>query len=186
LKERLVMDTRSRLVAVALSAALPFTLIACGGNADADHAKASIKAMLIKDQKTDAATPRMTGDQSGCIANTVVDKIGLKALQADGMLDKSNNAVTGGLSNAKMSAPDASNFVNALFDCTNGGATIIAATRKEIHGSVPGASAAALACIDSKITAQFTKDLFKAVFARDNAKIQAVEAAVAACVTTAN
>ncbi|MGN6723742.1 MAG: hypothetical protein ACTHJM_14120 [Marmoricola sp.] len=178
------MNTRRSLVAIALTASLPFALASCGSSSQADHAKASIKAMLIKDQKTDAATPRMTDDQSGCIANTAVDKIGIKGLQTAGMLDKKNNAVSSGMSNAKMSASDASTFVDALFDCTNGGKTIIAATKKEIDGSVPGAPASALACINSKITTEFTKDLFKAVFARDNAKINAVQASVASCMST--
>lgn len=178
------MNTRNSLVAIALAAAVPFALTSCGGNAEADHAKASIKAMFVKDQKTDSATPRMTDDQSGCIANTVVDKIGVKQLQADGMLDKKNNAVEQGLGNAKLSAADASKLVNAMFDCTNGGATIIASLKKEIHSSAAGAPAAGLACIDSKITATFTKDLMKAIFAKDNAAAQALQASLATCMTT--
>lgn len=177
------MNTRSRLVAVALAATVPFTLAACGGNPEADHAKASIKAMLIKDQKTDTATPRMTNDQSGCIANTVVDKIGVKQLQVDGMLDKKNNAVESGLGNAKLSASDASNLVNAMFDCTNGGTAIIASLKKELHSSASGASAAALACIDSKITVGFTKDLMKAIFSRDSAQAQALQTTLGTCLT---
>lgn len=177
------MNTRSRFVAFALAATVPLSLAACGGNADADHAKASLKAMLIKDQKTDSATPRMTDDQSGCIANTVVDKIGVKQLRVDGMIDKKNDAVQNGLGNAKLSASDASNLVNAMFDCTNGGAAIIASLKKEIHSSATGAPATALACIDAKITASFTKDLMKAIFAKDNAKAQALQTSLASCVT---
>lgn len=175
------MNLRSSLVAAALAAAVPFTLTACGGNSDADHAKASIKAMLIKDQKTDTATPRMTDDQSGCIANTVVDKIGLKGLQVDGLLDKSNNAVENGLGSSRMSTTDASAFVNAMFDCTNDGATIIASVKKEIDSSATGTSAAAKACIDSKITPAFTKSLLTAIFARDNSAAQALQATLASC-----
>jgi hypothetical protein len=179
------MNTRSSIVAVALAAALPFTLAACGGNSDADHAKASIKAMLIKDQKTDAATPRMTNDQSGCIANTVVDKIGLNALRTDGLLDKKNNAVSSGLGNSKMTSSDASKFVNAMFDCTNGGATIMASLKKEIDSSATGTSAAAKACIDSKLTASFTKQLMTAIFSHDNNAAQTLQQTLASCVTAA-
>ncbi len=175
------MNSRSCLVAIALAAALPFTLAACGGNSEADHAKASLKAMLVKDQKTDTATPRMSGDQSGCIANRVVDKIGVKQLQTAGLLDKKNNAVQRGLGNTKLSASEAAGLVDAMFDCTSGGTTIMASLKKEIHRTATGASAAALTCIDSKVTASFTKDLMKAIFAKDNAKAQSLQATLASC-----
>lgn len=177
------MKTSSRLIAVALAATVPFSLTACGGNPQADHAKASIKAMLIKDQKASPTSPQLTDDQNACIAGSMVDKVGLKQLAADGMLDKSNNAVDHGLGNVKLSAGDATNVVNAMFDCTNGGGIILSSLKKSINTNAAAASPAALSCIDSKITESFTKDLMKAIFSRDSAQAQALQTTLGTCLT---
>jgi len=182
------MNTRTRLVAVALAATVPFSLTACGGSSASDQAKASIKAMLLKDQTTQSSGSnplKFTDSQAGCVAGTAVDKIGLTELQAIGVVDKSNHAVENSLQAHKLTNADATKLVNAMFDCTGGGAVIVNKLQTAILTQAASAPASAQACIKNKITTDFTKQFMAAALSGSTQTqgVQMLEGALAGCVT---
>jgi hypothetical protein len=73
-----------------------------------------------------------------------------------------------------------------MFACTGGGQPIIVSLRNEIHSEAGAASTAALACIDTKMDAAFTRTILKAIVAHDTAKARAMQATLSACVTGAH
>lgn len=176
------MNARSRIVAVALTATVPFALAACG-NADATHAKASIKANILTSMKSADGSTQLTDAQAGCFSGKVVDKVGLKQLQADKVIDSKNNVVPNALDNTKLSQADATKFADAIITCTDNGAPFVAAIKKALD---QGQSAATATCMGSKLTTDVMMKFMVAGFSGDGSATTVLENAVAPCMASGN
>lgn len=153
------MKASRRIAAVALAAAIPFTLSACG-TSQATQAKKVIKAEILKINEG-APTTQISDAQAGCIGNKVVDKIGVKRLIDDQILTKDGKSGNKSLSDGSLRMPDAdaTDFVNAIFDCTDNGKPFVSAFTGE---ATNGASQAVKDCLTGKIDATLVKKILTA------------------------
>ena len=167
------MSTSTRLVAVALTATLPFALAACGsGNPVADKAKTAIKADVLKNQGTNSVmgSKGLDATQAGCFTGHFVDGVGVDGLVKDGLITKTG-AVKKSLTSSTLQLPKAhaTTFVNALFDCTNDGAQIMSTFRTKLQTTLTTYTATQRSCLEGKVTTTVMKSIFVAGLSGDGA-----------------
>lgn len=176
------MNLSSRIVAAALVATIPWGVVACGNDQSA-HAKASLKAWTVKNLSSNDGSMKLTDAQAGCFANTVVDKVGVKELRAQKVLDKNATMIENALDNTKLPVPDATVFGNAIIDCTGNGAPFITAITSSLKNGAPDA---VKTCIDSKVTADVMRRFMIAGFSGATDPMGVLQAAVAPCEQAGN
>lgn len=163
------MNARNRTAAVILAATVPFAPAACG-NSDAAHAKASLKVTLLTNANA-SGSQNLTDTQATCLSDGLVDKIGVKQLQADKIIDAKANAIEHSLNNNTLPKADATKFADTYLDCTDHGAAATAAIKSALEAS---ATDATKTCIDSKLTAAVVRDFMIAGFSGGNSASTAV------------
>lgn len=178
------MSTPTRLVAVALATAVPFALTACGsgGNPVADKAKAAIKADILKNQSANSVvgSKGFSPSQAGCFSGKFVDGVGVDKLVKDGLITKTGAAkksITA--SNLQLPKADATTFVTAMFDCTNGGATIMSTFKGKLDATLTAYPATQKTCVEDKVTTQVMKTIFIAGLSGDTTAANTTFTAIA-------
>lgn len=91
---------------------LLLTLTACGGGADEQEAKDNLKASFSEDDSLGAATE----EQAGCVADGMVDELGVETLQEYKILDD-DLKVNEEPGDVEMSADDADAAATVVIDC---------------------------------------------------------------------
>ena len=164
------LKTTVALACVAVCAA------GCGGSSQdalAQHAKASIKAIILKDNNT--ANPdlpfNVNSTQAGCFADKAVDTIGVPALQRAGQLDKHGNAISNDTSTGHLSEADAKSFVDSMFGCIDR-PTLLSGVNKMVSSGMTGASAASIACVQKKVTLTVAREVYVDALSGADAKLQ--------------
>lgn len=163
------MNARNRTAAIVLAAIVPFALAACG-NSDATHAKASLKATLLSNANA-SGSHNLSDAQATCLADGVVNTIGVKQLQADKILDAKANAIEHSLNNNTLPQADATKFADTYLGCTDHGAAATAALKSALEA---GATDTTKTCIESKVTAAVVRDFMIAGFTGGNSASTAV------------
>lgn len=157
------MNARNRTAAVVLAAIVPFALAACG-NSDAAHAKASLKATLLSNANA-SGSHNLSDAQATCLADGVVNTIGVKQLQTDKILDAKANAIEHSLNNNTLPKADATKFADTYLGCTDHGAAATAALKSALE---VGATDATKTCIESKVTTSVVRDFMIAALSKGN------------------
>ena len=105
----------TKLVAAVCAALL--LLSGCGGNDDDATAKKNIKASLL-DQQSSLAGTKVTDEQAGCMADGLVDDIGVDQLKKYGILTK-DLKVNDKADPKDVSSDDADALANTIVDCVD-------------------------------------------------------------------
>src|SRR4051812_37576596 len=92
-------------------------LSACGDSAD-DAAKSNIKANLLKSEGSSVAGAKPTEEQAGCMADGMVDKLGVEKLQKYKLLDKDLGIIEGA-GPQDMSKDDADALAAVIVSCVD-------------------------------------------------------------------
>jgi hypothetical protein len=108
-------------ITAVLCAAL-LTLSACG-NGDDDKAKENIKANILKDDSGTVAGAKPTEKQAGCMADGMVDEVGVEKLQKYKLLDKDLKIIEDA-DPQDMDEDDADALAGVIVDCVDMGALI--------------------------------------------------------------
>ncbi len=150
---------------------LLLSLSACGGSGTTDAASArstedvkaskSISASIMKSQKSATGSSQffsMSQKDADCIGNGLVDKIGVKQLQTYKLLDK-NLKTRDSVTNATMSAKDATSASGVLFGCTDVQGMMKQAISKS--GNLPPTMKP---CVDKTLTESNLKAMFTQIF----------------------
>lgn len=147
------------LFAVALTATTCISLSACGSSSDpmAAQAKTSLAKQLTA-QATESSDPLKDPSTATCVANGLVDKIGVKQLQTYKLLDDKGNATNAQLQNTNASKTDATSFADTMFTCV-GSDKIIAAVKDSIGGRLATAPAAVKTCVSNLLTADVVRGM---------------------------
>lgn len=150
------------LTSAAIASVAVITLSACGSSADpvASQAKTSLAKELVT-QATDASDPFKDQSVSTCVANGLVDKIGVKQLQAYKLIDDKGNATDTKLENANASKTDATSFADTMFGCV-GSDKMVAAVKDSINSKMATAPASVKNCITTLLTADAVKGMIVA------------------------
>jgi len=102
-----------KLAAVLCAAAL--TLSACG-NGDDDEAKKNIKAAVLEDETSLTGGTKPTEEQADCIADGMVDDVGVETLQDYDLLDK-DLKINDDANPTDMKEDDADALAGVFVDC---------------------------------------------------------------------
>ena len=114
---------------VAVLCAAMFALTACGGGGDEpteaerqatqqdDEAKENIKSSLLEQSENLAGT-KVTDEQAGCVADGMVDDVGVEKLQESKLLDEDLN-IREDTGDVKMEQGDASALAGVFVDCVD-------------------------------------------------------------------
>ena len=148
---------------VALLLATSGLLTGCGGNDDATAAK-NIKASILKE---DVAGAELTSKQAGCLANDIVDKIGVDQLQKYGLLDK-NLKVDDKLTDVKLKKKDADSMAGAFTSCVDAEGLI----EKQFSQAASGMSDKQQQCIKDVLTKDKVEEILSLTFQGKSADIQ--------------
>lgn len=105
----------TKLVAILCAALL--TLTACGSSDD-DTAKKNIKAGIKKDGSGVAAGQKVTDEQAQCVADGLVDDVGVDTLQKYKLLDD-NLEYNSDANPTNMESGDAQTFAKTLVGCVD-------------------------------------------------------------------
>lgn len=155
-----MMNTRSRIVAAALVATVPFALTACG-NSEASQAKKAIKAEIVKSSQDSTSPLKFDDAQAGCFADKVVDDLGVSDLKKAGLLTTDGKNANN-LKDVKVSTAQATKIVDDMWGCTDNGKSIMALFTQEMAGSLSSLPAAAQTCIKDKIDEAMVKKVIVA------------------------
>ena len=178
------MSTPTRLVAFALATSVPFALAACGSSSNpvADKAKAAIKADILKNQSASSVVggKGFTPSQADCFSGKFVDGVGVDGLVKDGLITKTGAAMKS-ITSSSLQLPKAhaTTFVNAMFDCTNGGASIMTTFKGKLDTTLTSYSATQRTCVEDKVTTQVMKTIFIAGLSGDTSAANTTFTAIA-------
>jgi hypothetical protein len=154
--------------AAALLAVMALLLTGCGGNNDAQAAKA-ISDSIMKEQKSSGQSSQffsMDKKDADCIGKGLVDKIGTDQLQKYGVLTKDNKTKSD-VTNVKMSAGDAKSATDVLFSCTDVEGMMQKAL--DASGNVP---AAMKDCVHKVLNEDNLRSMFQKIFAGQQQEAQ--------------
>ena len=152
-------------------------LVAAGcGNSDEDTAKKS----LAKSFESSANTQfKLTSKQANCVADNMVDKVGLSDLKKAGVVDKNNKAANTNITSMKMSKSDADAAADSIVNCTNASELMV----KSLQSSA-GVDSQTVACMKKALTKSVVKEMFSDLFQGDTAAAQnALKTPLTKCAT---
>ena len=152
------------------------------GGSGAAAAEAAIKADILANESTSATNPyRMNDAQAGCVANTIVNAIGVDKLHSYGLLTADNKVTTKKFSATRFSVADATVVVDGIFQCV-GNSELTSMMKKAIDSSLPATmTAAQRTCIEGKITVSAVKTVLIGEISGNTAAITQLESSVEAC-----
>lgn len=154
------------------------SLAACGASSHtslSDHAKASVKALVLKDNSTaNRDLPfNVNATQAGCFADKIVDAVGVPELQREGALDKKGNAVSTNNSTDHMPKAIAVKFVDSMYACVDQ-PTFVGGAKGLVSGGMTGAPAASIACVENKVTVPAARQVYLASLVGNDSQLEAM------------
>lgn len=158
---------RSILAAAVASAVV---LTGCGGGGDtADEdakAKGAISAYLMQQQRS-AGMMDLKEQEADCIADGMVDGVGVDQLKEYGLLKED------GTVDKKADAPDLSKgdsevVVDSMFDCTD----VMATMKEQLGQAMGGAGAETTKCVQDALTREVVRDILVASFSGEQQQAQ--------------
>lgn len=168
-----------KILTIVVSACAALTLAACG-TSEADNAKSSIKAQLIKDSKGTSGIP-LTDDQARCFANQTVDTFGVSTLKKYKLLTEDGKATTTNLTDNKLSKDDATKFVNNLDGCLGSGGLEKLFTDNVEKSIGSKGTATQKACIKKSLNNDAVKSLLAAQMSGDTSAQKSFISTVTKC-----
>ena len=144
------------VLAVALSSTL--LLSGCGAAGEEDDAKQNISTSLMK-QQSDADMMALEQKDADCIAEDMVDGIGVEQLTEYGFLE-ADGTVNDNLENLEMSQEDAETMADSMFDCTDAMKTV----QEQLEASFGAQDAEVKKCFDEALTEDVVRGMLVATF----------------------
>lgn len=148
-------------MAAAAATLLALSLSSCGGNDDAEAAKA-LSASIMKSQSSSGNEASqllsLKKKEADCIGDGLVDKIGTDQLREYKLLTKDNEAGQD-VTTVKMSEGDAKATTNVLFDCTD-----VPGMMKKAMNSSGQVPAEMQDCVNKVLSDEALRGMFTHVF----------------------
>ncbi len=168
-----------RKTVLALATVSMLALSACGGGDD-EQAKESISGSLTE-QEEGSETFTVEEDEADCIADGMVDGVGVDQLQEYGILTD-DLELNKDPDEVEMSTEDAETTTDALFDCTG----VQAMMDEEMSAGMEGQPQAVKDCLDEVLTDERLRNLFVAIFSGKQEEAQAeIQGPMMECATEA-
>ena len=131
------------------------TLTACGGGADEQEAKDNLKASFTEDDSLGAATE----EQAECVADGMVDELGVETLQEYNILDE-DLAYNEDPGEVEMSEDDADKASTVVVDCID----LASLFTSEMESSDQGLTDEQKECVEGAIDEDAMKEMLSAEF----------------------
>jgi hypothetical protein len=163
----------------ALAAAMASVLVlgGCGGSEE-DKAKESISAYLVE-QQAEGQMVRLGEEGADCIADDMVEGIGVEQLQEYGLIDE-NGEVVEDARTTEMDRGDAEVMVDAVFDCTD----VMATMEEELATAMGQQSPEVRECLQDALTEDLVREALVANFSGNEQEAQEkLMGPLAACMT---
>jgi hypothetical protein len=136
-----------------LTAALAAALVLGGCGADEEErAKESISTYLV-DQQAAGQMIRLDEEGADCIADAMVDGIGVEQLQEYGLIDEDGRVVEDAQT-TEMNRDDAEVMVDAVFDCTD----VMATMEEELATAMGGQAPEVRECLEDALTEDLVRE----------------------------
>ena len=148
---------------VAVLVATSSLLAGCGSNDDETAAK-NIKASILKE---DVAGASLTDKQAGCLADDIVDKIGVDQLKKYGLLND-KLAVDDQITDVKLKTKDADAMAASFTDCVNAEELI----EKQFSQAASGMNTKQQQCIKDVLTKDKVEQILSLTFQGKQDQIQ--------------
>jgi hypothetical protein len=138
----------------ALAAALASALVlgGCGGADEEDRARESISAYLVEQQE-EGQMVRLDEEGADCIADGMVDGIGVDQLREYGLIDEDGEVVEDART-TEMERGDAEVMVDAVFDCTD----VMATMQEELATAMGGQTPEVRECLEDALTEDLVRE----------------------------
>jgi hypothetical protein len=138
----------------ALAAALVSVLVlgGCGGGDEEDRATESISAYLLE-QQAEGQMVSLDEEGADCIADAMVEGIGVDQLQDYGLIDEDGEVVEDART-TEMEREDAEVMVDAVFDCTD----VMATMQEELATAMGGQTPEVRACLEEALTEDLVRE----------------------------
>lgn len=165
------------VLAVALSSIL--LVSACAGGGEDQEAKDNIAASLM-DQQSEADMMTLEQKDADCIAEDMVDGIGVDQLTEYGFLKK-DGSVNDELGDLTMSQEDAETMADSMFECTDA----MEEVQKQLETSLGKQDPAVKKCFDEALTEDVVRGMLVATFTgdQDSEAAQKLVAPIMECAT---
>jgi hypothetical protein len=157
------VNIKHAAVPVALLLATSGLLTGCGANDD-ETATKNIKASILKEN---VAGAKLTDKQAGCLANDIVDKIGVDQLKKYGLLNDKLK-VNSKLTDVKLKKKDADSMAGAFTGCVDAEGLI----EKQFSQAASGMSDKQQQCIKDVLTKSKVEEILSLTFQGKSAEIQ--------------
>lgn len=149
-----------------LSALLATGLLLAGcGNSEDEQAKSALSDYLVKQQDGQQQMLQLKPEEADCMANGMVDGIGVDQLKEYGLL-KDDGTVDEKAKTPKMSEEDSKAMADAMFDCTD----VMKTMREQLAKSLGNQPAAVKECFDKNLSEDSVRAMLEASFAGDQQK----------------
>jgi hypothetical protein len=151
-------------VSTAVLLATSGLLTGCGGGNDDATAAKNIKASILKE---DVAGASLSDKQAGCLADNIVDKVGVDQLQHYGLLDK-DLKVQDKLTDTKLKKDDADAMAASFTKCVDAEGLI----EKQFSQAATGMSKKQQQCIKDVLTKGKVEQILSLTFQGKSGEIQ--------------
>jgi hypothetical protein len=164
----------------ALAAALASALVlgGCGGADEEDRAKESISVYLVE-QQAEGQMVSLDEEGADCIADAMVEGIGVDQLQDYGLVDEDGEVLEDARTTA-MEREDAEVMVDAVFDCTD----VMTTMEEELATATGGQTPEVRECLQDTLTEDLVREALVENFSGNEQEAQQrLMAPLAECIT---
>lgn len=160
-----------------LSAVLASVLVLSGcGESEEDKAKTELSSYLI-DQQKESQMVDLKKDESDCIADGMVDGIGVDQLKEYGLLNE-DATVNKDAETPKMSQKDAEVMVDSMFECTD----VMATMQEQLSSAAGGQTPEVRTCLEDALDEEVVRGVLVGTFTGEQEQAQQdLMAALGAC-----
>lgn len=151
-------------VSVAVLVATSGLLTACGGSDDEATAAKNLKASILKE---DVAGASLTDKQAGCLADDIVEEIGVDQLKKYGLIDDKLK-VDDQLTDVELKKDDADAMASAFTTCVDAEELI----EKQFSQAASGMSKKQQDCIKDVLTKEKVESILSLTFQGKESQIQ--------------
>lgn len=164
------------ILAAVLASGLALT--GCSSGGDEEEAKAAISEYLVAQQE-DAQMIALEEGEADCIADGMVEGIGVEQLQEYGLLSD-DLTVEADAQTPEMSEDDSEVMVDAMFDCTD----VMGTMETELASAMGQQSPQVQECLEEALTEDLVRSVLVSTFSaqQDRAQRQLMEP-LGACIT---
>lgn len=150
------LEPALRRTMTALVVASALTLAGCGAGED-ERATESISAYLMDQQESQGEFLDLEQGDADCIAEGMVDGVGVEKLQEYGLLTE-DGTVAEDTTATDMSLEDAETTADAMFDCTD----VMSTMRDQLAASMGEQPAEVQECFDEALTEEAVRGILVA------------------------